>query len=124
MKWSPEEDAILSRHYRELGVDGVRDLLPGRSSIGIVNRASRLGIPTQRIWTAEEDRVIQVCYPSLGAAYCCKYLRHRTVAAIHTRAIKLGVRRRRWQGIKQRAADVDYLLVHELANHRPWRKKC
>ena len=42
--WTPEEDAILRRHYVEGGLRAVADLLPGRSRNAIYVHVHELGL--------------------------------------------------------------------------------
>lgn len=119
MNWRPEEDELIRQHYPQSGAEGVSSFLPHRSIAGIVNRAYRLKVRQDGgKWTAREDRVITICYPNMGAEYCIRHMPHRTVNAVHSRAARLGLKRKS----KRCHSDVDYLLVYELANHRPWRK--
>lgn len=118
-KWSEDEDNLIRRHYK-YDIEGLCELLPGRTKIAISLRAKRIG-ESRRPWTADEDDRIIKCYPNYGSSYCAKYLLGRTEVAIQSRAIKLGVRRK----LDKRGGVLpvgDVIDVEKLAYNKSWFK--
>lgn len=57
-RWTPDEDDILQNYYNKISIREIMSLLPSRSYDSIVQRASRLGIPSlfkeQQLYSAQE----------------------------------------------------------------------
>ncbi len=88
-EWSPEEDAILMKHYASIGTE-TGDLLDNRTRAAVGTRARKLGLCDNRrhLWKSWEDALMLENYPSMGTRI--PQLSHRTRSAIHNRANALG----------------------------------
>lgn len=94
--WTPAEDAVLKRRWREEG-NRCAASLPGRSVAACEARANRLGlkVAARRRWTWREDAVVRAHYPAMGggALEASGLLPGRGAQEIRNRANRLGLRR-------------------------------
>lgn len=93
LKWTPREDGILERHYRNEGPAGVSRRLPGRSRPSIKARAQIRGltIASHQPWSHQDEELLKTLYPTVGAHGCAEALK-RTIRSIWNRAGELGLR--------------------------------
>ena len=94
-EWSPEEDAILIKHYASMNWRKIGDLLENRTPGAIRSHAMGLGLRKddrtggRHWWELWEDTLILENYPSGGSRI--PQLSHRTKSAIRQRARRLRV---------------------------------
>jgi hypothetical protein len=108
--WTPEEDAILLKHYRKGGTRLCEKKLDGRTRHGIRTRANGLGLKYDVSWKPREDEAIRRLYPTRGTRGVMEVVKGRTVDAIMARAALLGVKSSRHK--------LDNYLIHGNEAHQ------
>jgi hypothetical protein len=96
--WSPEEDAVIRKHYARGGTTVCAPLLQGRSKNAIRTRASDLGVSCGYkhrggCWTRAENKIMREHYPTGGFMKVQELLPHRSRDAIFNRAHHLKLHR-------------------------------
>jgi hypothetical protein len=89
-KWTSIEVKTLKKYYA-LGPTALIKMLPGRSYMGIVAKAHKLGISDNGNWTEPELKILQGNYYDLGPHKLQKLLPNRTYQAIVTKGKALGL---------------------------------
>lgn len=90
-RWTPEEDALMRRHYPwASGRKLLATLLPHRTAAAREHRASDLAIPRRRRrWTAEEVRTLLLEWGEVSPRTLREKLPGRTWLAIYEQATKV-----------------------------------
>lgn len=106
------EDELIIAHYQKSGDAILQKLLPGRTKVGIKQRAGVLGARAKRHpdWTLREENVLRRCYPDLASAG--RLLPNRTRYAIKRRVKTLGLRY-----VKSWSKAEEMLLQHAVPLH-------
>jgi len=90
LSWTPQEDDILKKHYENLSLDELTELLPGRTTTAMRDRAGKiLGLYRRsRPWSREEDEILQQYYGKISRDEIVDLLPGRPWTAIRDRASK------------------------------------
>jgi|GEM_PF-3823040 hypothetical protein len=122
LPWGAEEDAILAKHYRAKGADGVFALLGGtRSVTAIQTRACEKGVTgsSSPDWTKEELAVLSDLVVSKGLQAACDALSgEKSAHAVRRKARDLGLNWQRGRGA-QRARAMQASNRQQSTRRRP-----
>ena len=89
LKWSKEDEQLLTEHYPREGVIAVAKLI-GKSESACRSHAATMGLIFDNSWTKEEENIIKEYYPRFGPSGISVLL-NRTHSACVSRASKLGI---------------------------------
>ena len=89
-KWTSIEVETLKKNYA-LGPTALMKMLPGRSYMGIVAKAHKLGICDNWNWTDSEISILKANYYDLGPYKLQKLLPNRSYCAIVAKGKSLGL---------------------------------
>ena len=136
--WHMDEDAVLRECYSEEGAEAAALRLPGRSVSAIIQRASKLGVPSRygrehpqrerRRWETSDqiDAAIRDLYaaaPGLGQVREAARRWGRPQWWVQKRAVQLGVVMPRYKEPPWSPAELAYLEAHAHLSVQVLRKK-
>ena len=127
--YTAEEDALIMKHYPELGAAGMAHLLPGRSKGGIRHRAGKLNVKMNPIarekaeakarknpkWTIEELETLKAFYDVITEDNLDKYLPGRNMNAVRSKAYNMGFTGQK----KYRPKEDDSIYASAAAELKP-----
>lgn len=94
-RWTPSDDATLTREYAQRGRAGCAALL-GRSPLAIKTRALLLGLgAASRFWTADEEHQLQALLAEGSTIHAAARALGRSYQSTYTRAVAAGYRPQR-----------------------------
>lgn len=127
--YTDAELALLRQHYPHLGPRGMVDLLPGRSTHSITNKANGLNlrvlkrrrkpVMTFNQWKPHELDVMYEHYEAGGIAACEPLLPNRTLMAIRRKACEMKLTTKANQQPRSEFEDVPVVQRHIPAG--AWR---